>query len=113
MYQIQTTSENIQEQSFSLYDMNLRLTLYYNNVLNGFQFDLYNIDKNEYITKMKGLSASSPSLIEFNLPFVLVLDDKSGYGINTISQHDFSNRFNLIIMTKEEYREAIRTGYPA
>jgi len=111
MYQIQTTSENIQEQSFSLYSMNIRLTLYYNNVLKGFQFDLYNLDSNDFITKMKGLSVGSPSLIEFNLPFVLVLYDKSGYGIGSINQQDFTNRFKLLIMTKEEYREAIRTSY--
>ena len=96
------------EQSFSLYDMNLRLTLRYNSVLRGYQFDLFDIDKNQYITRNKGLAVGSPSLIEFNLPFVLVLYDQSGEGINSISKDDFNNRMQLLIMTKEEYRASIR-----
>lgn len=111
MYKLQITSSAVQEQSFTLYDMNLRLTLYYNSILRGYQFDLYNLNSNEYITKMKGLSVCSPSLIEFDLPFVLVLDDKSGLGVGCVSQDDFANRFNLLIMTKGEYREAIRESY--
>ncbi|MCO6545356.1 MAG: hypothetical protein J6583_07475 [Gilliamella sp.] len=107
MYIIQTTNDDVLEQSFSLYDMNLRLILRYNAISTGYQFDLFNIDKGEYITKNKGLSVGSPSLIEFNLPFVLVLDDKSGLGINAISKDDLNNRMQLLIMTKEEYREAI------
>lgn len=113
MYTIQTTASSVQEQSFSLYDMSLRLTLYYNAVFKCYQFDLFDLDANDYITKMKGLSVGSPSLIEFNLPFVLVLDDKSSLGINSISQSDFAGRLELLIMTKEEYREAIRTSFTA
>ncbi|OCG38580.1 phage baseplate plug family protein [Gilliamella sp. Gris1-4] len=110
MYIIQTTTDDVLEQSFSLYDMNLRLTLRYNAISTGYQFDLFDIDKDEYITKNKGLSVGSPSLIEFNLPFVMVLDDKSGLGINAISKDDLNNRMQLLIMTKEEYREAIRAS---
>jgi len=113
MYKIKITSNDIQEQSFTLYGMNLKLTLYYNKVLTGYQFDLFNLDTNRYITKMKGLSVSSPSLIEFNLPFVFVLYDKSALGIGSISKSDFSSRFELLIMTKDEYREAIWQGYTA
>lgn len=112
MHIIQTTIDDVLEQSFSLYDMNLRLTLRYNAISTGYQFDLFDIDKNEYITKNKGLSVGSPSLIEFNLPFVLVLDDKSKLGINAISKDDL-NRMQLLIMTKEEYRAAIRQGFRA
>jgi hypothetical protein len=101
------------EQSFSLYDMNLRLTLRYNAISTRYQFDLFDIDKDEYITKNKGLSVGSPSLIEFNLPFVMVLDDKSGLGINAISKDDLNNRMQLLIMTKEEYRASIRQGFRA
>lgn len=108
MHIIQTTIDDVLEQSFSLYDMNLRLTLKYNAISTGYQFDLFDIDKDEYITKNKGLSVGSPSLFEFNLPFVLVLDDKSGLGINAISKDDLNNRMQLLIMTKDEYREAIR-----
>lgn len=110
MYIIQTTSDDVLEQSFSLYDMNLKLTLRYNAILRGYQFDLFNIDKDEYITKNKGLSVGSPSLIEFNLPFVLVLKDKSGRGVNSISKEDFNNRMQLMIMEKGEWRASIRQG---
>ncbi len=113
MYIIKTTQDDILEQSFSLYNMNLRLTLRYNAILTGYQFDLFNIDNDEYITKNKGLSVSSPSLIEYNFPFVLVLIDKSTLGINAISQSDLNNRMQLLIMTKEEYRAAIRQGFRA
>ncbi|OCL22000.1 hypothetical protein A9G07_07800 [Gilliamella sp. wkB72] len=113
MHIIQTTIDDVLEQSFSLYDMNLRLTLRYNAISTGYQFDLFDIDNDEYITKNKGLSVGSPSLIEFNLPFVLVLDDKSGLGINAIFKDDLNNRMQLLIMTKEEYRAAIRQGFRA
>ena len=112
MYIIKTTNDDVFEQSFSLYDMNLRLTLRYNAISTGYQFDLFDIDNVEYIVKNKGLVVNSPSLIEFNLPFVLVLDDKSGLGINAISKDDL-NRMQLLIMTKEEYRAAIRQGFRA
>lgn len=110
---IQTTTDDVLEQSFSLYDMNLRLTLIYNAISKGYQFDLFDIDNDEYVTKNKGLSVGSPSLIEFNLPFVLVLDDKSRLGINAISKDDLNNRMQLLIMTKEEYRASIRQGFRA
>ncbi|OCG10904.1 hypothetical protein A9G09_11790 [Gilliamella sp. wkB292] len=113
MHIIQTTNDDVLEQSFSLYDMNLRLTLRYNAISTGYQFDLFDINNDEYITKNKGLSVGSPSLIEFNLPFVFVLDDKLGLGINAISKDDLNNRMQLLIMDKEEYREAIRQGFRA
>lgn len=108
MYIIQTTNDDVLDQTIRLYDMNLRLTLRYNTVLIGYQFDLFDIERNKYITKNKGLSVASPALIEFNLPFVLVLNDKSLLGINAISRCDLYNRMQLLIMTKEEYRAAIR-----
>lgn len=113
MHIIQTTSDEVLEQSFSLYDMNLKLTLRYNAVLRGYQFDLFNIDKDCYITKNKGLSVGSPSLIEFNLPFVLVLKDKTGRGVNSISKEDFNSRMQIVIMEKGEWRASIRQGFRA
>ncbi|MWN91165.1 hypothetical protein GQ597_10670 [Gilliamella sp. Pra-s65] len=110
MHIIQTTNDDILEQTLNLYDMNLRLTLRYNKFLKGYQFDLFDIDKNEFIVKNKGLVVNSPSLIEFNLPFVLVLEDKSGLEINATSKDDFNNRMQLLAMTKDEYREAIRAS---
>lgn len=108
MHIIQTTSDDVLEQTLSLFDMNLKLTLRYNAVLRGYQFDLFNIDKDEYITKNKGLSVGSPSLIEFNLPFVFVLDDKSGRGVNSTSKEDFNGRMQIVIMGKDEWRASIR-----
>jgi hypothetical protein len=110
MHFIQTTNDDVLEQALNLYDMNLKLTLRYNIFLRGYQFDLFDIDKNEYIIKNKGLSVDSPSLIEFNLPFVLVLEDKYGRGTNAISKDDFNNRMQLLAMKKEEYRETIWQG---
>lgn len=111
MYIIQTTYDDVLEQTFTLYDMNLRLTLRFNTVLVGYQFDLFDINSNQYITTNKGLSVGSPALIEFDLPFVLVLYDKSGLGINAITKNDLHNRMQLLIMTKDEYRETIRTSF--
>ena len=111
MYILQTTSDDVLEQSFSLYNMNLKLTLRYNAILRGYQFDLFDIDKNKFITKNKGLSVGSPSLIEFNLPFVLILDDRSGRGVNATSKEDFNSRMQIVIMSKEEFRASIRQGF--
>lgn len=108
MHIIQTTSDDVLEQTLSLFDMNLKLTLRYNSVLRGYQFDLFNIDKDCYITKNKGLSVGSPSLIEFNLPFVFLLDDKSGRGVNSTSKEDFNGRMQIVIMGKDEWRESLR-----
>ena len=96
------------EQSLSLYNMNLKLTLRYNSILRGYQFDLFDIDKNKFITKNRGLSVGSPSLIECNLPFVLILVDKSGRGVNAKSKEDFSNRMQIVIMEKGEWRASLK-----
>lgn len=113
MYKLQTTSEDVQEQSFSLYGMNLRLTIRYNLFLKGYQFDLFDLNNNDFIVQSKGLTIGSPALIDFDLPFVLSLSDKSGLNLNSINQSDFANRLELLIMTKEEYHETIRSGYTA
>ena len=111
MHILQTTSDDVLEQSFSLYNMNLKLTLRYNAILRGYQFDLFDIDKNKFITKNKGLSVGSPSLIECNLPFVLVLKDKFGRGVNATSKEDFNSRMQIVIMEKGEWRASIRQGF--
>lgn len=113
MYKLQTTSEDAQEQSFSLYGSNLRLTLRYNVFLKGYQFDLFDLNTNEFIVQSKGLTVGSPALIDFDVPFVLVLSDKSGLNLNSVNQSDFANRLELLIMTKDEYHEAIRSSYTA
>lgn len=107
MYKIQITSDNKQEQSFNLYDMNLRLTLYYSDIGKNWQFDLYNIDNDKYIAQSSGLSANSPALIEKSLPFIVCLYDDSGVGINPITKDDLISRFSLYFMTKDEYLSLI------
>nr|WP_282560265.1 hypothetical protein [Providencia alcalifaciens] len=89
--------------------MNLRLTIYFNSVSKGWQFDLFDADKNKVITQRQGLAVNAPSLLEKDLPFILMLSDKSQFGINSISQNELGNRLLLYIVDKEAWREAIRT----
>nr|WP_240531597.1 hypothetical protein [Proteus alimentorum] len=89
--------------------MNIRLTLYFNSVSKGWQFDLFDADKNRVITQRQGLAVNAPSLLEKNLPFILMLSDKSQFGINSVSQNELGNRLRLYVVDKEVWREAIRT----
>lgn len=109
IYEIPVSNQPIQEQMFTLFDMNLRLTIYFNSVSKGWQFDLFDADKNKEITQRQGLAVNAPSLLEKDLPFILMLSDKSQFGINSISQNELGNRLLLYIVDKEDWREAIRT----
>lgn len=109
IYEISVSNKPIQEQMFTLFDMNLRLTIYFNSVSKGWQFDLFDADKNKVITQRQGLAVNAPSLLEKDLPFILMLSDKSQFGINSISQNELGNRLLLYIVDKEAWREAIRT----
>ncbi len=109
IYEIPVSSNPIQEQIFTLFDMNIRLTLYFNSVSKGWQFDLFDTDKNKVITQRQGLAVNAPSLLEKNLPFILMLSDKSQFGINSVSRKELGNRLRLYVIDKEVWREAIRT----
>lgn len=109
IYEMLVSSKPIQEQIFTLFDMNIRLTLYFNSVSKGWQFDLFDADKNRVITQRQGLAVNAPSLLEKNLPFILMLSDKSQFGINSVSQNELGNRLRLYVVDKEVWREAIRT----
>ena len=109
IYEIPVSSKPIQEQIFTLFDMNIRLTLYFNSVSKGWQFDLFDADKNKVITQRQGLAVNAPSLLEKNLPFILMLSDKSQFGINSVSRNELGNRLRLYIIDKEVWSEAIRT----
>lgn len=109
IYEILVSSKPIQEQIFTLFDMNIRLTLYFNSISKGWQFDLFDADKNRVITQRQGLAVNAPSLLEKNLPFILMLSDKSQFGINSVSQNELGNRLRLYVVDKEVWREAIRT----
>ncbi|MCM2366629.1 hypothetical protein [Proteus sp. FZP2095] len=109
IYEMPVSNKPIQEQIFTLFDMNIRLTLYFNSVSKGWQFDLFDADKNKVITQRQGLAVNAPSLLEKNLPFILMLSDKSQFGINSVSRNELGNRLRLYVMDKEVWREAIRT----
>ncbi|MEX6314353.1 hypothetical protein AB6G19_12025 [Providencia manganoxydans] len=64
IYKIPVSNEPIQEQLFTVFGMNLRLTLYYNQLSKGWQFDLFDANNNRMITQMQGLAVNAPSLIE-------------------------------------------------
>lgn len=96
MYEILVLTQDIQDQSFTLLGMRLKLTLRYNRVLRSFQFDLFDIEKNEYIVMNKGVSIGGKSLIENGLPFYFTLADRSGNDVAPISKTDFYNRISLM-----------------
>ncbi|EPR6388086.1 phage baseplate plug family protein [Providencia stuartii] len=108
IYEIPLSDEPIQEQLFSLFDMNLRLTLYYNPITHGWQFDLSDTDTNRLITQRQGLAVNAPSLLEKNLPFILMLADKSHFGINALYRRELGERLLLYIVDKGLWYEAIR-----
>lgn len=100
MYEILVLTQDIQEQSFTLLGMRLKLTLRYNRVLRSFQFDLFDVSKNEYIVRNKGVSIGGKSLIESGLPFYFTLVDRSGNDIAPINKSDFYNRISLMAVEK-------------
>ncbi|OWO79299.1 hypothetical protein B5C26_21215 [Photorhabdus luminescens] len=108
IYEIPVSTEEIQEQSFTLFDMNLRFTLYFNPISNGWQFDLLDTNTDQYIAQMYGLTVNSPTLITKNLPFVIVMSDSSGFGLNSIRRSELGNRLKVYFVDKELWREAIR-----
>lgn len=100
MYEILVLTQDIQEQLFTLLGMRLKLTLRYNRVLRSFQFDLFDVSKNEYIVRNKGVSIGGKSLIESGLPFYFTLVDRSGNDIAPINKSDFYNRISLMAVEK-------------
>ena len=109
IYSISVTSEPLQEQSFDLFGYSLRFTLRYNSVGNVWNYDLYDLNKEEYICQSFGLAVSAPSLIAKDLPFVVMLYDTSGLGINSIEQSEMGNRLKVLFVDKETYRETVRS----
>lgn len=110
IYEIPVSAEEIQEQSFSIFGMNLRLTLYFNRISGGWQFDLLDTGRDRQITRMQGLTVNAPALLERRLPFVLMLSDGSGLGINSMRRSELGNRLMLYAIKTEVWREAIRTN---
>ncbi|SIP73170.1 conserved hypothetical protein [Xenorhabdus innexi] len=109
IYEIPVSTEEIQEQSFTLFGMNLRLTLYFNPVINGWQFDLLETNSDTFIAQLYGLTVNSPALLTKNLPFVILMSDGAGLGINSVRREELGNRLKLYFVDKETWHEAIRT----
>ncbi|WP_445496688.1 phage baseplate plug family protein [Photorhabdus sp. SF281] len=109
IYEIPLSTEEIQEQSFSLFNMNLRFTLHFNSISSGWQFDLLDTNTDQYIAQMYGLAVNSPALITKNLPFVIVMSDGSGFGLNSIRRSELGTRLKVYFIDKELWHEAIRT----
>lgn len=107
IYKIPVSNEPIQEQLFTVFGRDLRLTLYYNRISKGWQFDLFDTNNNLMLTQMQGLAVNAPSLIEKNVPFILMLSDKSSFGINAIAQSELGERLLLYIVDKGVWHETI------
>lgn len=108
IYSILVTSDPVQEQSFSLFGYRLRFTLRYNSVGGVWNYDLYDQNKEAFICQSFGLAVNAPSLMGKNLPFVVVLDDTSGLGLNSVNQTDMGSRLRILFIDKAYYHEAIR-----
>nr|WP_282562106.1 hypothetical protein [Providencia stuartii] len=65
-------------------------------------------DTNRLITQRQGLAVNAPSLLEKNLPFILMLADKSHFGINALYRRELGERLLLYIVDKGLWYEAIR-----
>ncbi|MGG7074323.1 hypothetical protein U5B43_08745 [Campylobacter sp. 9BO] len=108
MYLIPTTTDELQTQNFSLYGVNVELTLTYNAIGGVWQFDLTDTDTDEIYAQNKGLSVNAPSLLNTKLPFVLMLIDESHQGLNGVDKSELSNRLNLYLIGKDEFKTAMR-----
>lgn len=108
IYEIPVTTDDVQEQSFDLFGYSLRMTLRYNGIGDVWQFDLLNLKTLLPICQNAGLAINAPALFARQLPFVLVLADGSGLGINNLRQNELGNRLRLYLVSKEVWREAVR-----
>lgn len=108
MFQIPVTSDPSQEQNFSAYGYDLKLSLRWNTVGKVWQFDLFDNRTMKYISRGEGLAVWAPSLLQSNFPLLLTLSDSSGLGLNAIHLEEMGQRINLHILSKDEFYEAIR-----
>lgn len=108
MFQIPVTSDPSQEQNFSVYGYDLKLSLRWNTVGKVWQFDLFDNRTMQYISKGEGLAVGAPSLLQSNFPLLLTLSDLSGLGLNAIHLDEMGQRIRLYILSKDEFYEAIR-----
>lgn len=107
IYEIPTTSEQKQIQSFEIFDLELELTLKFNEIGCVWQYDLINLNTNEILAYNKGLAVNAPSLINKKLSFVFVLIDTSKKGINCVDFSELGERIKLYAVSKDIFKEAI------
>lgn len=110
MYEIPVNDYPNQVQNFEFMGYDLQFTLLFNAVGVSWSFDLYDNIKGEYIVKGEGLSTGMASLYYSELPFVIVLVDNSGLGFESISIEEMGERFSIMIMSSEDYKNAIRAS---
>ena len=113
VYNILVTSEPLQEQSFDLFGYSLRFTLRFNSVGNTWNYDLFDLDSETFICRSFGLAVNAPSLFCKNLPFVVVMTDRSGLLVNSIDQSEMGNRLGIVFISKDLYHETIRAANQA
>ncbi|MDC9606871.1 phage baseplate plug family protein [Xenorhabdus griffiniae] len=109
IYEIPVSTDEVQEQSFTLFEMNLKFTLYFNSISNGWQFDLLDTNSDYYIAQRYGMAVNSPVLFTKNLPFIILMSDGSGLGINSVRRNEMGKRLKIYFVDKEAWHEAIRT----
>ncbi|WP_107686321.1 phage baseplate plug protein [Campylobacter concisus] len=107
IYEIPTTHELKQTQNFNIFDMELELTLKYNEVGAVWQFDLTDLNANKILVFNKGLAVNAPSLINKNLPFVLMLVDTTKSGVNCVDFSELGERLKLYAVSKKEFNTAM------
>ena len=93
MYLIPHTTEPLQTQNFTHEGYDLTLTTRWNSMFGFWNFDLYDNDKQEYITQSEAFAPSSPSLMQSSLPFIFMMQ---------------STILDVMIIDKGDYREAVR-----
>ncbi len=102
-----TTKELKQTQNFNIFDMELELTLKYNEVGAVWQYDLTDLNTNKNLASNKGLAVNAPSLINKNLPFVFMLVDTTKSGVNCVDYSELGERLKLYAVSKKEFNEAM------
>ena len=110
IYEISVNDIANQEQQFTLFGYQLKFALRFNTVGNGWCYDLLNMQTDEYITQNCWLSVNAPTLLGKNLPFVVMMTDGSGLGINCINQSEMGQRLQIHFIDKEVFHEAIHTA---
>lgn len=102
-----TTDELKQTQNFNIFGMELELTLKYNEVGAVCQYNLTDLTTNKILAFNKGLAVNAPSLINKNLPFILMLVDTTKSGVNCVDFSELGGRLKLYAVDKKEFNAAM------